>query len=229
MELLRINDRKLKVMLTKEDLADLSLTCDTIDYDNTETRRAFWSILDEAKHKTGFDAAKDKVYVQVYPSRSGGCEIYVTRLSEGTASAPVSFCKSLFPERTLFRFEKLEDMLSACACLAECGFASCSSAYCETHAYYLFVGRDDPQPGKDGQLPSSRLSRENGLNKLDNMQIEGMRPSRRPSVSAADLVLEFGSKVTLDAEGWLCEHGVCICPDHAVERYASLAASHRRG
>ena len=51
-----------------------------LDYENTETRRAFWSILDEAKHRTGFDAASEKVFVQVYPSKSGGCEMYVTKL-----------------------------------------------------------------------------------------------------------------------------------------------------
>jgi negative regulator of genetic competence, sporulation and motility len=80
MELILISDSKLKVMLTPDDMASYDITCDTIDYDNTETRRAFWNILDEAKHKTGFDAASDKVFIQVYPSKNGGCELYVTKL-----------------------------------------------------------------------------------------------------------------------------------------------------
>lgn len=80
MELIVISDSKLKIMLTKEDLREYALDCNTLDYENTETRRAFWSILDEAKHRTGFDAASEKVFVQVYPSRAGGCEMYVTKL-----------------------------------------------------------------------------------------------------------------------------------------------------
>lgn len=75
-----ISDSKLKIMLTTDDMREYSLDCSTLDYDNTETRKAFWSILDEAKHRTGFDAASEKVFVQVYPSRSGGCEMYVTKL-----------------------------------------------------------------------------------------------------------------------------------------------------
>ncbi|MBQ8208180.1 MAG: adaptor protein MecA [Clostridia bacterium] len=80
MELIVISDSKLKIMLTSEDLREYSLDCSTFDYENTETRRAFWSILDEAKHRTGFDAASEKVFVQVYPSKKGGCEMYVTKL-----------------------------------------------------------------------------------------------------------------------------------------------------
>lgn len=75
-----ISDSKLKIMLTSDDMKEYSLDCSTLDYENTETRRAFWSILDEAKHRTGFDAASEKVFVQVYPSRAGGCEMYVTKL-----------------------------------------------------------------------------------------------------------------------------------------------------
>ena len=71
MELILISDSKLKIMLTRDDMQQYALNCDTIDYDNTETRRAFWSILDEAKHRTGFDAAAERVFIQLYPSKEG--------------------------------------------------------------------------------------------------------------------------------------------------------------
>ncbi len=80
MELIVISDSKLKIMLSGEDMKQYSIDCETLDYENTETRRAFWSILDEAKQRTGFDAASEKVFVQVYPSKDGGCEMYVTKL-----------------------------------------------------------------------------------------------------------------------------------------------------
>lgn len=67
MELILISDSKLKIMLTRDDMQQYALDCDTIDYDNTETRRAFWNILDEAKHRTGFDAA---ARAGVYPALS---------------------------------------------------------------------------------------------------------------------------------------------------------------
>lgn len=201
MELLRINERKLKVTLTREDMTAYALTCENLDYDNTETRRAFWCILDEAKHKTGFDAASDRVYVQIFPSRGGGCEMYVTKLGENpNKPAPVTLKKEpLFVEKTIFRFEKLEDMLSASACLSECGFTSVSSAYLAYDNYYLLVGQDGVKPPSD----------------------------RRRGASVSDLIAEFGIKTDLSAEGWLAEHAVCICPEHAVERYAALAEKAR--
>lgn len=197
MELLPISEEKIKIMLSREDLASWHLSCDTIDYDTTETRRAFWGILDEAKKKTGFDAAKEKVFIQLYPSKNGGCEIYVTKLHEKNDTASVTFSQSLpLWEKTLYAFSHLEDMLSACARLAECGFSSESSAYAEMHTYYLSVGNTLPQRKKD-----------------------------RHSILLTDLVSEYGKKIDLAKEAWLCEHGECICPDHAVERYAALAAS----
>ncbi len=200
MELLRINERKLKVTLTVEDMTAYSLTCEKIDYDNTETRRAFWCILDEAKHKTGFDAASDKVYVQVFPSRGGGCEMYVTKLTDPQGEPPpITLKKELFVEKALFRFDKLEDMLSACACLIECGFTAPSSAYTVHDAYFLSLGQDGAPP----------------------------LPERRRGATAADLVAEFGIRLDIAAEGWLAEHAACICPEHAVERYASLSAAAR--
>lgn len=50
------------------------LTCDKIDYDNTETRKAVWSILDYAKHETGFDAAAGRIYIQVYPEKTAAAK-----------------------------------------------------------------------------------------------------------------------------------------------------------
>ena len=201
MELLPINEQKIKIMLTKDDLSSLHLTCETIDYDTTETRRAFWSILDEAKKRTGFDAAKEKVYVQLYPARNGGCEMYVTKLSQKDEDPPLTFCKEVpIFEKTLYAFTCLEDMLAACARLSESGFASESAAYAEMHTYYLSFGNAIPSPNK----------------------------KCRNSLTVADLVSEYGKQVDIAKEALLFEYGECICPDHAVERYAALAASSYR-
>lgn len=82
MELIKISDSKLKIALTPTDMEKYSLDIQTMDYDKTETRSAFWQLLDEAKHKTGFDAASEKIFVQIYSSAGGGCEMYVTKLKK---------------------------------------------------------------------------------------------------------------------------------------------------
>ena len=82
MEIVRISEEKLKLTLCKEDLEKYKLKPDELDYDKTETRRVIWQILDEAKKKTGFDAAADRALIEAYPGRRGGCEIYVTMLGD---------------------------------------------------------------------------------------------------------------------------------------------------
>lgn len=80
MELIVISENKLKVMLTADDMRHYNLDCDTMDSDSGPTRRAFRCILDDARAQTGFDAGKDKIFVQLYPGKSGGCEMFVTKL-----------------------------------------------------------------------------------------------------------------------------------------------------
>lgn len=114
MELLLISKDKLKVTLSALDMEKYELDCETIDYDSTETRRAFWSILDEAKHKTGFDAASDKVFIQVYPSRAGGCEMFVTRVGEKRGCGECTALGEVRCESTLvYRFENTSFAKSA--------------------------------------------------------------------------------------------------------------------
>lgn len=79
MELHRIGEGQLRISLSADDMDYYQLNSETMDYDDTATRSAFWRILDRAKKQTGFDAARDRVLIQVFPRKSGGCEMYVTK------------------------------------------------------------------------------------------------------------------------------------------------------
>ena len=57
------------------------------------------------------------------------------------------------------------------------------------------------------------------------MKLPQKKKKSLDTLSPCDLVSEYGKPIDLAKEAWLCEHGECICPDHAVERYAALAAS----
>lgn len=80
MELILISSSKLKIMLSDKDMEKYALDAKSADYDDTATRRAFWSILDDVKNETGFNAAGDRVFIQLYPSKEGGCEMFVTKM-----------------------------------------------------------------------------------------------------------------------------------------------------
>ena len=145
MELILISDTKLKVMLSAVDMQKYELDNNTIDYDNTETRRAFWQILDEAKHKTGFDAASDKVFIQVYPSRGGGCEMYVTKL---TAQKNVDTDQGVQKKNTysltrgktsIYRFDEIGHVIAVCKRLSDFGYSFESGLYFSEDGKYDLV------------------------------------------------------------------------------------------
>lgn len=76
-----VNSLKLKIILTPEDMKEFNITTETLDYGLPDTRRAFKSILERAREETGFDIKSDKVYVRIFPSPDGGCEMFLTRKS----------------------------------------------------------------------------------------------------------------------------------------------------
>ena len=168
MELIRISDSKLKITLTSDDMAQYELDCETMDYDNTDTRRAFREIFDHAKSITGFDTAGDRLFIQLYPSREGGCEMYVTKLGlicaekrerggdrshatlpqsiteaeEETSPYPVPHGSGERDRTGAYRFEQLEHMLCVCRQLSRRGYASHSSAYRDEKNRYFLILRE---------------------------------------------------------------------------------------
>lgn len=160
MDLIRIDDNKLKIMLTPVDMQSYALD-DTMDCTKDEMRQAFRSIMSEVRSRTGFDAAGDRVYVQLYPSRSGGCEMFVTKLDMICAadrateppSATSGVARVIPQPRTrllsaaeggrsiAFVFTALEDLLRVCRRLYDQAFSGSSAAYhSEDRRYYLLLG-----------------------------------------------------------------------------------------
>ena len=134
MELIQISDNALKVSLTREDMEYYDIEFEMLDYENTETRRAIWNILDEAKKCLGFEAARDSLYIRAYRSRCGGCELFVRREVSG---------KKREEHRLLFEFESVELMLVACLRLDNCGYDGQSSAYAgDNGRFYLELTKE---------------------------------------------------------------------------------------
>ena len=195
MELLRISERKLKVMLSDEDMERYRLDKESLDYDTTETRSAFWQILDEAKHKTGFDAGGEKLFVQIYPSRGGGCEMYVTLVGEEDEEV------HRLPKRPLvrgyesvYRFETLALLLEVCRKLSELGYRDESSAFVAEGAYYLIIRE---------KLESSIMSPK--------------------ALGEFSFIEEYGTRLSGGVRlAHLREHGKCLEEAHAVELFSTL-------
>lgn len=133
MELILISESKLKIMLSPDDMREYEIDCKSVDYASTETRRAFWSILDCAKRRTGFDAASERVYIQMYPSRDGGCEMYVTKLGDvGNVKREEKREKKCRQRECLaYVFYDVTSLLNVCRALGERHIFGESTAFAE--------------------------------------------------------------------------------------------------
>ena len=198
MELIVINSSKLKIMLSGDDMKKYDIDADKIDYDTTATRRAFWSILDDAKTETGFNAASDKLFIQLYPSKKGGCEMYVTKVVD---ASPEKETKPIYEDVHLgayrrmdaYAFPDLESLLAVCRRLLIMGYDG------ESHAF-----RDDHR----GQF---------------FLLISRYAYGAYAYLDEFSFILEYGHAENLkQTKLYISEHATCICADRAVAQLGIL-------
>lgn len=157
MELIRISDSKLKIMLTPTDMCHFELNTDLFAKDSEQTKIAFRHLMEEIKKQIGFDADDNRISVQYFPSREGGCEMFVTQLqarppiTDGKDERAHSSQKALqlhqsqksngaFRRDCAYRFETLNDLLLVCKRLQQIGYIGDSSAFRdEKKQYYLLL------------------------------------------------------------------------------------------
>ncbi|MBR7181618.1 MAG: adaptor protein MecA [Clostridia bacterium] len=206
MEWIRISDNKLKIMLTAQDAARYDLHCESADYAEAPTREAFREILAAVRDESGFDTTEEKLYIQMYPSKEGGCELFVTKMGlliteprtgeipDGEPSTPVKKPRrsSLLRKRcTAFSFEALPELLSLCRRLNGQGYIGESEIWKENEGAWWLLLTENASP----------------LTARDDLRF--IREYARMYSGA-------------DARIFLSEHGRCICDAGAVETFARL-------
>ncbi len=208
MEYVMINESKLKVMLEESDLAGLELSSEELDYANPEAKQLFGDILGYAKDELGFDTSGYRVLLQLYPSKDGGCEIFITRLgkledtSEPKSRDSCAKEASLKPRRKskrrkAFRFECLSHLVGACKRLAESGSLPQSEAFRDLGGEWFLIlsyGDDEYSEVMD-MLPVNELS----------------------------FISEYGSPEDTRALSlYLGEYGRVVCQTNAIETLSKL-------
>ncbi len=86
MELILISDTKLKIMLSESDMKEYNIGKEA-DCAESNTRHAIRSLLDRVKDITGFDTDGEEIFIQLYTSKGGGCELFITKCREEVSAA----------------------------------------------------------------------------------------------------------------------------------------------
>ena len=150
MEVIVIDESRIKLMLTAEDMAAYRIS-------GGGTKEALKGIMSDACRKCGYGGTvmRGRVYVEMYPSRKGGCELFVTKLAErerdngtvmksGNEGILAEYRKYIFRGRVIYSFESMSNLLHACLGLMKNGYGGDSSAYCDEgqRIYYLILDHE---------------------------------------------------------------------------------------
>lgn len=103
MDFYLVHDSKLKVILTVEDLEELQIDYESMDYEDPQTRKALLRMLEQAREEIGFEPRKSKLFIEVYPCEGGGCVLFFTCLRQ-----PGAVREGRGMEPVLFEFEDVE-------------------------------------------------------------------------------------------------------------------------
>ncbi len=153
MELIRINDRKLKIMLTPSDMSHFEMNAERLGEDTEQMRRSFRMLMKEVRRKIAFELDDRRVSVQYFPSREGGCEMFIScSLQEEQKRSLPAVVERLLPQKAeekpekyrreiVYRMPELEDLLRVCQRLKSTGFAGESRAFREERGGWLLYLR----------------------------------------------------------------------------------------
>lgn len=135
------------VDLSEQDLLELNITYDEMDYSTIETRRVIWTVLDEAGKALGrdFDPSR-RMIIEASPKKGGGCTLSFTMLdSRKVCGVQKQFLKKQ-EKNILCEFENAEMLMKAAEHLGSLRLIIRSSLYEQNGKYRLFLNGSDDIP-----------------------------------------------------------------------------------
>ena len=208
MRIERINENKLRVFLSFDDLEDRDINLETFNYNTPETQELFWDLMEQAEVELGFDAMESQLCVEAVTDVDHGFIITITRMDdEGEFESIHKFIKSRYKRKDLttrkkaaalvstvaiWHFEDFDALASACRYLENRHTGSSSAWRCEDKYYLVLYGAESPTGGRQ---------------------------------RFEDILSEHGEKITNTGffEGYLNEHGTQLVTQNAIATMARFA------
>ncbi len=109
------NKAKIIVELTRDDMCELDITYESMDYSNIETRRVIWTILDRARRELHRDIdPSGKMTIETIPLNTGGCVIFFT-----VNDTPASIKKTVFFNEEVYEFDSIDHIIDLYSTMKE--------------------------------------------------------------------------------------------------------------
>lgn len=202
MKIEKINDNKIKVTISFNDLEERNIDLTSLNYNSPETQELFWDMMEQAEIELGFTASDSQLCIEAVPDSDEGFVILITKMDEECEFESIhKYIKNRF-KKTDLRVKKK------------------TKKVCSTIVIYAF---DDFE---DLCLLSKRLfniyTGESTLYKLKNTYYLLLTKNSWSidNLKTFDLILnEYGQKIknTNFFEGYLNEYAITVIDCSAIE------------
>ena len=139
MRIVTVNEFRVEVALTEEELNSYAITYEQMDYGDADTRRVLWTLLSEIRRRGGADLdLSGKLLIEVRREPDGGCLVCFTSLPQkGGKSASVKQLVKTEAEPVILECVSLDDAVRA----AVAGKTDCPAALYYSGGRYRLVFR----------------------------------------------------------------------------------------
>lgn len=105
-----LDDKTVKVVLSKNDMEGYRLTYEEMDYNNPDTRRVILRLIEQIKKEVAIDLSQGKLFIEAFPYADGGCILYVNVLDVEKAGTPPGKHRTSFDTPLIFAFDNLDSL-----------------------------------------------------------------------------------------------------------------------
>lgn len=138
MDLILISSKKLKVSLDSEETKKYNIpTKEKLNY--TCDKKSLNLLLFDIKSMCGFDTGDDDLTFEIFESKDGGCDMYITRsynTYEGNGIKKLSY---ILKHELIYVFYDIEHLIFACKKLSDLSLSNDSKVYESKDIYYLTI------------------------------------------------------------------------------------------
>ena len=208
MKIEKINENKIRIFVTFDDLEERDIDLTTFNYNSPETQELFWDLMEQAELELGFETQESQLCIEAVSDVEQGFVITITRIDDdGDFESIHKFIKNRYKRNELrakrkannlcspvmiYSLESFDDLCMLAVRLNPV-YKGDSSVYRCEGSYFLVLRRID---GVD-----------NNINSMEN------------------ILSEYGDRVmnALFFEGYLNEYGTLMMGKNAVNFFANMA------
>ncbi len=208
MRIEKINENKIRIFVTFDDLEARDIDLSSFNYNSPETQELFWDLMEQAELELGFETHESQLCIEAVTDVEQGFVITITKIDEdGDFESIQKFIKNRYKRNDLkikrktsnvcsevmiYNLDTFDDLCMVSIQL-ESVYKGDSTVYQCDGSYFLVLRKAD--------------TASHNQNKVEN------------------ILSEYGDRITnvLFLEGYLNEYGKLMVQHHAIPLFASMA------